>query len=76
MIPGQEITTYYNNIKDKVFIFCVKDNEYKDVYAFISENNLFEMIPPSNTTIQIKNPNTSLCLVDDIPAVHYFEQFK
>jgi len=76
LIPGQEITTYYNNIKDKVFIFCVKDNEYKDVYAFISENNLFEMIPPSNTTIQIKNPNTSLCLVDDIPAVHYFEQFK
>ena len=81
IIPDQETTTYYNNINDKIFIFCLNDksykneelgHEYKDIFTFISENNLFEMIPPSNKNIEITKPTSRLCLVDNIPAVNYF----
>lgn len=85
IIPDQEITTYYNNINDKIFIFCLNDksyknsnlgNEYKDIYKFISENNLFEIIPPSNQNLKITKPTSRLCLVENIPAVNHFEKNK
>jgi hypothetical protein len=84
IIPDQKITTYYNNT-DKIFIFCLNDksrnnnklgDEYKEIFDFISMNDLFEIIPPPNKNIKITTPNSRLCLVDNIPAVKYFETFK
>ena len=84
IIPDQKITTYYKNITDKIFVFCLNDKsynnsnlgkEYKDIFKFISENNLFEIIPPSNQNMQITKPTSRLCLVDNIPAVNYFRTF-
>lgn len=87
IINDQKTTTYYKNMNDKIFIFCLNcktyDNnnnnlgiEYKDIYNFISENNLFEIIPPSNQHIQITRPTSRLCLVQNIPAVNYFEKYN
>ena len=84
ILPDQEITRYYTNIEDKIFIFCLNDksrynenlgNEYKNIFTFISENDLFNTIPPSNEAIQIVNPSHKHCLVDNIPAVKYFERY-
>lgn len=88
IVPDQEITTYYDNINGKIFIFRLNNthhdninidnlgNEYRDIFTFIRENNLFEIIPPSNKNMPITNPTNGLCLVDSIPAVNYFEKFK
>jgi hypothetical protein len=85
IIPDQEITRYYKNINNKIFIFCLNDkscnnsnlgNEYKDIFKFISENNLFEITPPSNQNIQIPKPTSRLCFVENIPAVNYFGNFR
>jgi len=85
IIPDQKITTYYTNIDDKIFIFCLNDksckltdlgNAYKEIYTFISNNNLFELIPPSNNNITISRPSSKYCLVENIPAVNYFKNFK
>jgi hypothetical protein len=51
-------------------------DEYKNIFKFISENNLFEIIPPPNENINITKPTYRLCLVDNLPAVNYFEKFK
>ena len=84
IIPDQEITTYYNNIGDKIYIFCLNDKsynnnnlggEYKNIFKFISDNNLFEIIPPQNENIQLIPPTSRLCLVDNIHAVKYFEKY-
>lgn len=83
IIPEQKITTYYKNI-DKIFIFCLNDksynkpklgDDYKEIFTFISENNLFETTPPPNQNIQITKPSNRLCLVENIPAVNYFAKF-
>jgi hypothetical protein len=85
IIPDQTLTTYYNNIGDKIFVFCLNDKrvnnsklgeDYKDIFAFISENNLFETIPPSNEHVHIEKPSTRHCLVNNTPAVNYFEKNK
>lgn len=85
IIPDQEITTYCNNITDKIFIFCLNDksydnkklgDEYKDIFEFISDNNLFETIPQFYHNIHISKPTSRLCLVENIPAVNYFEKIK
>ncbi len=79
IIPEQSITTYYKNI-DNIFIICCnsKSNnlkkDYKPIFDFILENNLFEIIP-ENKEIIIKNPSTRLCFVEGMPAVKYFNKF-
>jgi len=84
ILPDQEKTSYYTHITDKIFMFCLNDksynnnnlgNEYKEIYSFLSTNNLFEQIPPPNTTLQIEKPTSRLCIFEKIPAVKYFEQF-
>ena len=79
VIPDQVATTYYTNIDNKIFIFClngISTSEYKNIFTFIHENNLFETIPLSNKNIKITPPTTTLCLVENIPAVNYFKNFK
>jgi hypothetical protein len=82
VIPDQESTVYYRNYTENIFIFCVNDRsyhnenlgkEYRYIFEFISSNNLFETIPPSNQCISIQRPTTRLCLIEDIPAVQYFK---
>jgi hypothetical protein len=87
IIPDQDLTTYYTNIGDKIFIFCVNDKgfgnpnqnigeEYKNIFNFISENDLFKTVPPPNINMNITTPTSKLCLIENIPAVNYFENFK
>jgi hypothetical protein len=51
---------------------------YKNIFEFISENNLFDSIPPPPPCdkIKITTPLSHLCLVENLPAVHYFEKYK
>ena len=89
ILPDQEITAYYNNIGNKIFMFCLHfpfpydlehlgmlGEHYKNIFEFISENDLFDSIPPPRNKIKIITPTSSLCLVENIPAVHYFEKYK
>jgi len=85
IIPDQAITSYYNNVTDKIFVFCVNDRTrnnnklgvlYQDIFTFMRENDLFTTIPPSKESLTITRPNTRHCLVFDAPAVNYFEKFK
>jgi len=85
IIPDQDITAYYTNVDDKIFIFTVNDksydnnmvgSEYKTIFDFISKNNLFEQIPVSNVgQSKIVRPTSRLCLVDNIPTVNYYEKY-
>lgn len=84
IIPDQDVTTYYSNATDKIFVFCLNDKsnnwdnlgvENKNIFDFIRDNNLFETIPPPNETIQILKPTTKYFLVDNLPSVHYHAKY-
>ena len=90
ILPDQEVTAYYNNIGNKIFMFCLQRSPegsnismlgelYKNIFEFISENDLFNSIPPPpphHDKIKITTPLSHLCLVENLPAVHYFEKYK
>ena len=77
VIPDQLMTQYYKSIDDRIFIFCLNEGEgYKKIFNFVSVYNLFERTPSPNEGIQILRPSNNLCLVDDIPAVKYFEKYS
>lgn len=63
IIPEQNETKYFKNIKNNVFIFTLNDIEhdwekipekYKPIFSFILENDLFNNIPEKNE-IEINN---------------------
>jgi hypothetical protein len=85
VIPDQDITQYYDNIDGNIYIFCLNDKsyktgnlgkEYRNIYKFIYESNLFETVSPPNTDIQITTPTKRLCLIDNIPVINSFEHFR
>jgi hypothetical protein len=69
IIPNQETTQYYKNINNninnnKVYIFTLNDksnindnlkDEYKPIYDFILNNDLFNIIPENNNDIVVNN---------------------
>jgi len=76
VIPNQEMTQYYKSIDNRIFIFCLNDKEgYKKIFTFLSVYTFFERTPP-NQCIDIVRPTDTLCFVDDIPAVKYFEKYS
>lgn len=85
IIPDQLITSYYKQHNSTIFIFCLNDKsynnanlgkEYKAIYDFLFQHNLFNTTPAPNSRIQLVRPTKRLCLVENIPAVHSFERFK
>jgi len=80
IIPNQNTTQYYTNLDDKTFVFTLNDlsydnkklgDEYKPIYDFIKENDLFTNIPESKN-IDIIN-TSRLWLVYGYPMVNYME---
>lgn len=66
IIPHQNQTGYYKNIDQKTFIFSLKlpflhtnftelGEDYRTIYNFLKNNNLFEKIPEKNENLEIIN---------------------
>lgn len=82
IIPNQNISQYYKNLDNRTFLFVLNDtsydyknlkNEYKPIYDFIINNNLFINIPQQNN-IEIINKPSRLWLVNGYPMVNYSEK--
>jgi len=85
IIPNQPNTQYYKNLDNRTFLFTVNDkshdnknlkNEYKPIFDFITNENLFINIPNSNDIdIELNdNLSTRLWLVDGYPMVNFIEK--
>jgi lambda repressor-like predicted transcriptional regulator len=81
IIPDQPNTQYYKNLDDRTFLFTLNDksynnanlkNEYKPIFDFIVNENLFINIPMSND-IEIIN-SLRVWLVDGYPMVNFIEK--
>lgn len=82
IIPNQKILQYYKNLDNITFLFTLNniksiiDNikeQYKPIFDFIINKNLFDNIPKSND-IKIINSISRLWLVDGYPIVNYIEK--
>jgi hypothetical protein len=82
IIPNQPNTQYYRHLDDRTFLFALNNtpydfsnlkNEYKPIFDFIIDNNLFNNIPLPNN-IEINNTTTEFWLVDGFPMVNYIER--
>jgi hypothetical protein len=81
IIPNQPTSKYYKHLDNRTFLFKLNDksynnsnlkNEYKPIYDFIINNNLFINIPQENND-EIINIPSRLWLVDGYPMVNYIE---
>jgi hypothetical protein len=81
IIPNQLVTAYYKNVNKKVFVFTLNDlsyndanlgNEYRPIFDFVLNNNLFKIIPAPNHDLDIMK-KSRLWLVEDIPMVNETE---
>lgn len=77
IIPGQIATNYYKNIDNQTFIFTVNDTsnnndnlamEYKYIYEFILQNDLYTHVPDVNI-LNIKNGYNRFVTFNGIPTV-------
>ena len=82
IIPNQPITQYYKHLDNRTFLFTVNDksgdnsnlkNEYKPIFDFIINENLFNTIPKQND-IEINDLSTKIWLVDGYPMVNFIEK--
>ena len=83
IIPNQPTTQYYKHLDNRTFLFTLNDkshykpdlkNEYKPIYDFITNENLFTNIPKSNDIEINDNLSTRLWLVDGYPMVNFIER--
>ena len=82
IIPNQPITQYYKHLDNRTFLFTVNDKsgdnsnlkyEYKPIFDFIINENLFNTIPNQND-IEINDLSTKIWLVDGYPMVNFIEK--
>lgn len=82
IIPNQVKSQYYKNIDNRTFLFTLNDksydnnnlkNEYKPIFDFIENENLFNNIPVAND-IEIINMPSRFWLVDGHPMVNHIEK--
>ena len=82
IIPNQPSTQYYKHLDNRTFLFTVNDrscdndnlkNEYKPIFDFIMNENLFVNLPSPND-LEINNLSTRLWLVNGYPMVNYVEK--
>jgi len=83
IIPNQPNTQYYKHLDNRTFLFTLNDksgnnnnlkNEYKPIFDFIINENLFINIPNSNDIEINDNLSTRLWLVDGYPMVNFIEK--
>ena len=83
IIPNQPNTQYYKHLDDRTFLFTLNDksgyinnlkNEYKPIFEFITNENLFITIPNENVIEINNNLSTRLWLVDGYPMVNFVEK--
>jgi len=83
MIPNQPNTQYYKHLDNRTFLFTLNDkshinenlkNEYKPIFDFITNENLFINIPNSNDIEIYDDLSTRLWLVDGYPTVNFIEK--
>ena len=83
IIPNQPNTQYYKHLDNRTFLFTLNDksgnndnlkNEYKPIFDFIINKNLFINIPNSNNIEINDNLSTRLWLVDGYPMVNFIEK--
>jgi len=82
IIPNQPTTQYYKHLDNRTFLFTVNDksrndgnlkHEYRPIFEFIINNNLFTNIPNSNDIEIDENLTTKIWLVDGYPMVNFVE---
>lgn len=82
IIPNQPNTQYYKHLDNQTFLFTLNDksgnnnnlkNEYKPIFDFITNENLFINIPNSNDIEIYDDLSTMLWLVDGYPMVNFIE---
>ena len=83
IIPNQPNTQYYKHLDNRTFLFTLNDksgdndklkNEYKPIFDFIINENLFINIPNSNDIEINDNLSSRLWLVDGYPMVNFIEK--
>ena len=83
IIPNQPNTQYYKHLDNRTFLFTLNDksddnnnlkNEYKPIFDFIINENLFINIPNSNDIEINDDLSTRLWLVDGYPMVNFIEK--
>lgn len=82
IIPNQPTTRYYKHLDDRTFLFTLNDNsginnnlknEYKPIFDFLMQNDLFTTIPPPQDDIVLINTPSRLWYVDGHPMVNHVE---
>lgn len=82
IIPNQSNTQYYKHLDNRTFLFTLNDkshdnnnlkNEYKPIFDFITNENLFTNIPISNH-IEVINTPSRLWLVEGYPMVNFIKK--
>jgi len=84
IIPNQPNTQYYKHLDNRTFLFTLNDksannhnlkNEYKPIFDFITNENLFINIPNSNDIeILYDDLSTRFWLIDGYPMVNFIEK--
>ena len=83
IIPNQPNTQYYKHLDNRTFLFTLNDKsanndnlkkEYKPIFDFIINENLFITIPKSNDIKIDESLSTRLWLVDGYPMVNFIEK--
>jgi len=83
IIPNQINTQYYKHLDNRTFLFTLNDKscnnnnlkyEYKPIFDFIANENLFTTIPNINDIELNDNLSTRLWLVDGYPMVNFIEK--
>ena len=83
IIPNQPNTQYYKHLDNRTFLFTLnyksEDNsclkyEYKPIFDFIINENLFINIPDSNDIEINDDLSTRVWLLDGYPMVNYIEK--
>ena len=82
IIPNQNNSQYYKHLDNRTFLFTLNDNQhdnnklkdqYKPIYDFIINEDLFNNIPISNN-INIINKPSKFWIIDGYPMVNYIEK--
>lgn len=80
IIPNQETSQYYKNLDNRTFLFTLNDkswnnnnlkNEYKPIFDFIINENLFVNIPKPNVIDLNENLTSRIWLVSGYPMVNF-----